>query len=140
MKASTNRPRAGSGRIAAKRIYRPAERADGTRILVDRLWPRGLRKEAAKLDLWLREIAPSDALRRWFDHDPERWTEFKRRYRAELKNEASAVRLIRDALKKGNVTLLFAAKDEDHNNAVALKEIIELRERAAEARRARADG
>lgn len=139
MKAAT-KPRSGLGRIAAKRVYEPAAKDDGTRILVDRLWPRGIKKEAAKLDLWLQEIAPSDALRRWFGHDPARWDEFKKRYRAELKAEASAVRLIRDALKKGNVTLLFAAKDEAHNNAVALQHIIEQRERMAARRKARAAG
>jgi uncharacterized protein YeaO (DUF488 family) len=85
-------------------------------------------------------VAPSDALRHWFGHDPKRWAEFKKRYRSELKEEASAIRLIRDALKKGNVTLLFAAHDEEHNNAVALKEIIEQRERMAARRKARAAG
>jgi uncharacterized protein YeaO (DUF488 family) len=125
-------------RIAVKRVYLPAEKADGTRILVDRLWPRGVRKETVRLDLWLRDIAPSDALRRWFDHDPARWREFQLRYRAELKGRSFELQPIRDALKKGRVTLLFAAHDEEHNNAVALKELIDQRERAAARRKARA--
>lgn len=124
-------------RIAVKRVYLPAEKADGVRILVDRLWPRGVRKEAARLDLWLRDIAPSDALRHWFDHDPERWRAFQLRYRAELKGRSFELQPIRDALKKGRVTLLFAAHDEEHNNAVALKDLIDQRERAAARRKAR---
>jgi len=125
-------------RIAVKRVYLPAEKADGVRILVDRLWPRGVRKETARLDLWLRDIAPSDALRHWFGHDPDRWRAFQLRYRAELKGRSFELQPIRDALKKGRVTLLFAAHDEDHNNAVVLKELIDQRERAAARRKARA--
>jgi len=124
-------------RIAVKRVYLPAEKADGVRILVDRLWPRGVRKETARLDLWLRDIAPSDALRHWFGHDPDRWRAFQLRYRAELKGRSFELQPIRDALKKGRVTLLFAAHDEDHNNAVVLKELIDQRERAAARRKAR---
>lgn len=125
-------------RIALKRIYDPPETSDGTRILVDRLWPRGLKTDAARLDLWLRDIAPSDALRRWFGHDPKRWKEFTLRYRAELKGRSAELQPIRDAMKKGPVTLLFAAKDEVHNNAMVLKEMIETRERAKARRKAKA--
>jgi len=125
--------------VALKRVYEAPAKGDGTRILVDRLWPRGVSKEKARLDLWLRDIAPSDDLRGWFAHDPKRWVEFKRRYRAELKGRSGELQPIRDALKKGKVTLLFAAHDEAHNNAVALKEMIGRRERAAARRRKVAD-
>jgi uncharacterized protein YeaO (DUF488 family) len=138
MKTTVKRQRPPSGGIALKRVYLPPEKADGARILVDRLWPRGVRKETAKLDLWLRDIAPSDTLRHWFGHEPARWPEFKRRYRAELKGRSFELQPIRDALKKGRVTLLFAAHDEERNNAVALKELIESRERAAAKRREKA--
>ena len=121
--------------IALKRVYEAPAKSDGSRILVDRLWPRGLSKDKAQLDLWLRDIAPSDELRGWFAHDPKRWTEFQRRYRAELKGRSDELQPIRDALKKGKVTFLFAAHDEAHNNAVALKGIIERRERAAAKRK-----
>ena len=141
MKATVKRQqRPSSGRIALRRVQQPPQKADGTRILVDRLWPRGVSKEKAKLDLWLRDIAPSDALRKWFGHEPARWPEFKRRYRAELKGRSFELQPIRDALAKGPVTLLFAAHDEERNNAVALKELIESRARAAAKRRERAAG
>jgi uncharacterized protein YeaO (DUF488 family) len=117
--------------VALKRVYEAPAKDDGARILVDRLWPRGVSKAKARLDLWLRDIAPSDKLRGWFAHDPKRWVEFKRRYRAELKGRSGELQPIRDALKKGKVTFLFAAHDEAHNNAVVLKEMIERRERAA---------
>jgi uncharacterized protein YeaO (DUF488 family) len=140
MKAARKNERASPGRIAVKRVYRPVEKTDGARILVDRLWPRGVSTDAARLDLWLRDIAPSEELRRWFGHDPKRWKDFTLRYRRELKGRSAELQPIRDALKKGNVTLLFAAKDEEHNNAVALKELIEQRERAAARRRAQSLG
>lgn len=110
-----------------KRIYEPASAADGKRYLVDRLWPRGLSKEKAALDGWLKEVAPSDALRALFHHDPERWEEFGRRYREELAAPAAAARLeaLRAEAGQGVVTLLFAAKDERRNNAVCLKSILE---------------
>lgn len=111
--------------IRLKRVYEPPSQEDGLRILVDRLWPRALKRDAAKIDLWLKDIAPGTALRQWFGHDPERWTEFERRYRRELAERPEAVAALR-ALVKANkrLTLLFAAKDSDHNNAVALKNFL----------------
>src|SRR5690606_35461795 len=91
------------------------------RVLVDRLWPRGLSKDAAKVDLWLKEIAPSDALRKWFAHDPEKWQEFQKRYVAELQQNDAALDAVRAELRKRHVTLLYAAEDEAHNNAVVLR-------------------
>lgn len=125
-------------RIALKRVYDPPAKGDGTRILVDRLWPRGLKTEKAKLDLWLRDIAPSDELRKWFGHDAKRWAEFKRRYKAELKGRSDELQPIRAALEKGKITLLFAAHDEAHNNAIVVKELIERSVRASARRKARA--
>jgi uncharacterized protein YeaO (DUF488 family) len=108
--------------IRLKRIYDEYEKGDGIRILVERLWPRGFTKERAAVDLWLKEVAPSSELRKWFGHIPERWTEFRRRYLAELKQEPAqaAVAKIREQAKRGAVTLLYAAHDEEHNAAVAL--------------------
>lgn len=103
-----------------KRVYEPAAPGDGYRVLVDRLWPRGLSKENAHVDLWLKEVAPSDALRRWFGHDEDRWPEFERRYLGELKKSDATLAVLRDHARSGAVTLLYAAKDERHNNAVAL--------------------
>ncbi len=111
--------------IKLKRIYDPPSRGDGKRILVDRLWPRGVRKDDAKIDEWLKDIAPSDALRKRFGHDPDKWPEFKIKYIKELNTKEELVRRIRSGSKKGTVTLLFAAKDAEHNNAVVLKEQIE---------------
>lgn len=110
--------------IAIKRVYEPAEESDGQRVLVDRLWPRGVRKEDGRLDLWLKEIAPSDELRKWFGHDPERWAEFQKRYREELKGKGEAVEQLRGLIAKGKVTLLFGAHDEKHNNAVVLADYL----------------
>ncbi|EGC19205.1 MAG: DUF488 domain-containing protein [Prevotella multiformis] len=107
-----------------KRAYAPAEAADGYRILVDRLWPRGISKEKAKIDLWLKSVAPSNELRKWFGHDPERFAEFDRRYRAELA-ESGALDELRAVLREHpDATLLFAAHDEAHNNAAVLKELL----------------
>lgn len=106
--------------LAVKRVYEPVAESDGQRVLVDRLWPRGLSKEKAHLDLWLKDVAPSDELRHWFGHDPERWAEFQKRYKAELDGKADALAKLRGLMAKGKVTLLFAAHDEEHNNAVAL--------------------
>jgi len=108
--------------IRIKRVYEPASAEDGKRILVDRLWPRGLSKDKAQVDLWLKEVGPSNALRKWFGHDPERWSEFERRYRAELKGSEALEELKKAA--KGNVTLLFGAKDEEHNQAIVLQSIL----------------
>lgn len=110
--------------INIKRIYDAASDNDGTRILVDRLWPRGLTKEKAKVDFWLRDIAPSTELRRKFRHDPEQWSEFKKRYFAELDANKTAVQTIREKASADKVTLLFAAKNTELNNAVALKEYL----------------
>ncbi|TPI38690.1 DUF488 domain-containing protein [Mesorhizobium sp. B3-1-9] len=106
--------------IAVKRVYEPPAKADGQRVLVDRIWPRGVSKKDAELTLWLKDIAPSDALRKWFGHEPERWAEFQKRYRAELDANGDAVAELRALLGRGKVTLLYGAHDEAHNNAVAL--------------------
>ncbi|PBB98555.1 DUF488 domain-containing protein [Mesorhizobium sp. WSM3862] len=106
--------------VAVKRVYDASERSDGQRVLVDRVWPRGVSKKDAALDLWLKEIAPSTELRKWFGHDLERWPEFQKRYRAELDGNEEAVAQLRELLRHGKVTLLFGAHDEARNNAVAL--------------------
>jgi uncharacterized protein YeaO (DUF488 family) len=106
--------------LAVKRIYEPPAPDDGQRVLVDRIWPRGVRKENAALTLWLKDIAPSDDLRTWFGHRPERWAEFQQRYAAELDGNGEAVAQLRSLLREGKVTLLYGAHDEAHNNAVAL--------------------
>ena len=111
-------------KMSIKRVYEAASENDGRRILVDRLWPRGLSKERAKVDLWLREIAPSTELRTWSNHDPEKWDEFRRRYFAELDNNEAAVRSIREGAAHSKLTLLFAARDVERNNAVALQEYL----------------
>jgi uncharacterized protein YeaO (DUF488 family) len=108
--------------INLKRVYEEPSAKDGERVLVDRLWPRGLTKEKAKVDLWLKEIAPSAELRKWFGHDPTKWVEFKKRYGAELKANAAQVAQLRAEAKKGPVTLVYGAKDEEHNDAVVLLE------------------
>ena len=110
--------------IKIKRAYAPAEETDGYRILVDRLWPRGISKEKAKIDLWLKSVAPSSDLRKWFGHVPERFPEFTKRYKAELA-ESGALNDLRKVLSEHpDATLLFAAHDEEHNNAVVLKELL----------------
>ena len=110
--------------LEVKRIYEPPSPDDGARILVDRLWPRGVSKEAAGLTLWLKEIAPSAELRQWFGHDPARWDEFRQRYRAELDANPAAVERLRGFLKAGGVTLLYAARDTRHNHAPVLAEYL----------------
>ncbi len=107
-------------KFRVKRVYDPPAKSDGRRVLVDRVWPRGLSKEAAKADEWLKDVAPSTALRKWFGHDPEKWIEFKRRYFRELVSQRDAVNALRALAKERTVTLLFGARDERHNNAVAL--------------------
>jgi uncharacterized protein YeaO (DUF488 family) len=111
--------------IKVKRIYDPPDGKDGARVLVDRLWPRGLSKDRAKLKLWLKEIAPSDDLRRWFGHDPARFAEFSRRYRAELSANKDAVSRMEDLTKAGTVTLLYGARDTEHNEARVLADYLE---------------
>ncbi|WP_415287680.1 DUF488 domain-containing protein [Brevundimonas sp. S1H14] len=110
--------------MVLKRVYEAPAKTDGTRILVDRLWPRGLSKDKASVDLWLKEIAPSTELRKWFGHDPEKWEEFQRRYRAELKANGDAVSELRAALADGPATLVYGAKDEAHNDAVVLADYL----------------
>ena len=113
-------------RIALKRAYEEADANDGTRVLVDRLWPRGLSKERARVDAWLKEVAPSDELRRWFGHDPDKFAEFRKRYEAELASESGkeAMAKLGELVKRGHVTLLFAARDMEHNNAVVLRDVL----------------
>jgi uncharacterized protein YeaO (DUF488 family) len=111
-------------KIHIKRIYEPPTASDGTRILVDRLWPRGVARDEARIDAWIKDVAPSDALRRWFSHDPEKWREFRARYIAELKHNLAAVELQDIAAKSKTLTLLFAAKDNLRNNAKVLQEFL----------------
>ena len=110
--------------IKIKRAYLEPEAGDGTRILVDRLWPRGLTKEKARIDLWLKNVAPSTELRKWFGHDIEKWEEFKNRYLAELNENKESMAILKEQLNKGNVTLIFGARDELHNEAIILKELL----------------
>lgn len=110
--------------IKLKRAYEAPAKSDGMRILVDRLWPRGLSKARAAIDHWLKEVAPSNELRQWFGHDPERWPEFQKRYRAELKDNPALAEL-RTLARKGAVTLVYAAKDELHNQAVVLRQVLD---------------
>jgi uncharacterized protein YeaO (DUF488 family) len=109
--------------LGVKRVYEKRTPADGKRILVDRLWPRGVKKGAQNLDLWMREVAPSNELRKWFMHDPAKWKEFKERYRSELKGNRKFEELV-DMVKKSDVTFVYSAKDTEHNNAVALAEFV----------------
>lgn len=110
--------------LRLKRAYAPASPDDGTRILVDRLWPRGVSKEKAALSDWMKDIAPSTELRQWFGHDPARWNEFQRRYREELAGHDAEIAQLRRLAMKGPVTLIFAARDEAHNEAVVLREVL----------------
>ena len=112
-----------SGRV--KRVYDEPTKSDGRRVLVDHLWPRGLKKNEAQIDEWLKEIAPSTRLRKWFGHDPARWKEFKKKYAAELDGQRDQVEKLAREASKRRITLLFSAKDTQHNNAVALKDYIE---------------
>lgn len=114
-----------SHKLKIKRVYEKPEPGDGTRILVDRLWPRGLSKAKAKLDLWLKESAPSTELRKWFGHDAKKWRSFRARYEKELKNNADKIEIIKSKAGAGTVTLLYAARDQKHNEAVVLKELLE---------------
>jgi uncharacterized protein YeaO (DUF488 family) len=107
-----------------KRAYEPPEKADGTRILVDRLWPRGVSKTEARLDEWFKEIAPTTELRTWFGHDPDRWDEFRRRYRAELAGHPEILKDLRRRAREGPITLVYSARDEAHNDALVLRDVI----------------
>ncbi len=111
--------------LKVKRVYEKAEPSDGTRFLVERLWPRGMKKEALEMDAWLKDVAPSSDLRRWFGHDPSKWDEFQKRYWSELKNNPDAWSPILRAVKQGDVTLLYSAHDTEHNNALALMRFLE---------------
>ena len=117
-------------RIKVKRIYENASASDGRRVLVDRLWPRGVRREEAQIDEWAKEIAPSTELRKWYEHDPQKWSKFSEDYRAELKDKKEKLRSLIECCPEETLTLLFAAKDTSHSHAVILKEILdELRNR-----------
>lgn len=111
--------------IRLKRVYEGPEKSDGVRVLVDRLWPRGVRKEEAGLDLWLKDIAPSSGLRKWFGHDPAKWDEFVERYRRELAESDALVQQLAGLAKKGRLTLVFSARDTERNNAVVLRSYLQ---------------
>jgi uncharacterized protein YeaO (DUF488 family) len=113
-----------SNELRIKRAYEPPSKKDGLRYLVDRLWPRGLKKEDLALDGWLKDVAPSQTLRKWFGHDPEKWDEFRSRYRAELRTNQEALKPLLGAMAKGPVTLVYSARDEAHNQAVVLREFL----------------
>jgi uncharacterized protein YeaO (DUF488 family) len=111
--------------IRIKRVYTPAAKEDGSRVLVDRLWPRGMKKESAKIDLWMKDVAPSDGLRKSYCHDVNKWPEFQTKYKAELKNKKDLLKELKEMEKKhGTLTLLFGAKDEEHNQAVVLANVL----------------
>lgn len=113
-----------SEKLSIKRVYEDASGEDGYRILIDRLWPRGLSKEKAAIDLWLKEIAPSTELRKWFDHDPEKWDGFRKKYKEEIKENKETSKELKDAISKHDkVTLVYGAKEERYNDAVVLKEV-----------------
>ena len=111
--------------IQIKRVYEPSTKEDGARFLVERLWPRGMKKEALQIDAWCKNVAPSHDLRRWFNHDPAKWKEFQRRYWAELVDNSEACQPLLDAAKQGNITLLYSAHDTEHNNAISLRSYLE---------------
>ena len=130
MRVNRRTARRGARRpIKLKTVYETPEPADGLRVLVDRLWPRGLSQPEVAADLWLREAAPSNALRRWFGHDPRRWGQFQRKYRAELAQQPELLHTLDDLRRRTPITLLFGARDEAHNNAVVLREILDNQER-----------
>jgi uncharacterized protein YeaO (DUF488 family) len=116
--------RISADKIRLKRAYEKPAASDGTRVLVDRLWPRRIKKEVAAIDLWLKEIAPSTELRKWFGHDPERWSEFRRRYRAELREHPEQLSELRKIAHNGPLTLVYAAHDEVHNDAVVVRQVL----------------
>ena len=111
--------------IQTKRVYEPESSRDGKRFLVERLWPRGVKKENLDINGWLKDVAPSTELRQWFNHDPAKWNEFRKRYRAELRAHQAALTPLITAARRGNVTLLYSARDQEHNNAVVLKDYVE---------------
>jgi uncharacterized protein YeaO (DUF488 family) len=122
--------------VKIKRVYDEPSKGDGKRILIDRLWPRGLKKEHAQIDAWIKEIAPSNELRKWFNHEPNKWREFKNRFFMELEGKGDLVEEIASLARKGSVTLLFGSKEERFNNAVALKGYIDAKMKAADRKQA----
>ena len=108
--------------MRVKRVYEPASPDDGMRVLVDRIWPRGISKSKARIDAWMKDVAPSTVLRKWFGHDPERWAEFRRRYRVELAEQPERLRELRALAREGPLTLVYSARDEEHNQAVVLRD------------------
>ncbi|WP_119421261.1 DUF488 domain-containing protein [Desertibaculum subflavum] len=110
--------------VHLKRVYEPPAEDDGFRVLVDRVWPRGVSKQAAAVDLWMKDIGPSTALRQWFGHQPERWPEFRQRYLAELRNRAEDIATLRQHARRGRLTLVYGARDTERNQAVVLKEVL----------------
>lgn len=113
--------------ITIKRVYEPYNESDGFRILVDRLWPRGVSKENARLNLWLKEIAPSTELRKWFNHEEDKWEEFQKRYKDELKNKTDLLNQLKDISKKNKkITLLFGTRDQEHNEAIVIKQVLKI--------------
>lgn len=116
-------------RLAIKRAYEPVEQGDGARIVVDRVWPRGISREKLAADLWLKDLGPSTELRKWFAHDPEKWDEFRRRYREELADKQELLDQVRQYLLEGPVTLVYSAKDEEHNQAAVIREYLEQERR-----------
>jgi len=124
--------------IRLKRVYDPPDSSDGARFLVERLWPRGVKKTELRLDAWLKDVAPSGALRQWFAHDPRKWKEFRRRYFLELRDNPRGITPIIEAAGKDDVTLLYSSHDQQHNNAVALKDYLEATMRSKRSRRKRA--
>ncbi len=113
--------------LKTKRVYEGKQAGDGTRFLVERLWPRGVKKEELKMKAWLKDVSPSPELRKWFAHDPDKWSEFQRRYRAELRANPETWEPIVEAARRGNVTLLYSARDTEHNSALVLKSFLEKR-------------
>lgn len=118
------RSKVSKDRVRIKRAYEAPSADDGTRVLIDRLWPRGIAKAEAAVDHWMKEIAPSTELRKWFGHDPARWEEFQRRYRSELKDHRAELERLRELAREGVVTLVYAAHDETHNDAVVLRDLL----------------
>ena len=121
--------------IRVKRVYDKPAASDGARFLVDHLWPRGLKKDAVRVESWIKAVSPSNELRNWFGHEPPKWKEFQRRYAAELDKEPESWQPLLEAARKGDITLVFSARDEEHNNAVALKDYLEKRLEAKPAQR-----
>ena len=116
--------------IKLKRVYEQPDKKDGERILVDRLWPRGLTKEKAAIDLWLKEIAPSTELRKWFAHDPNKWERFRGRYETEIRHNDDLVKVLKQKARQGTITLIYGARDEKHNEALVLKQFLEKSEQS----------